>query len=199
MLDLLTFIVSIIGICSAIIYLHVIELSHEKYDDSDKAKRKLFISKIFEGLKCTKTSERLKGVLKDYEITNREIERRENITLLIGTILITGSILILGNTANINGPKFPYALASILLFIIWLFVLHLTTKELDNMSYPRARDIEEALSKYFEYRFGIHSFLFSKTQKNGKPVWWLDVRRAFWAIILILISSIWLILALFRQ
>ncbi|MEM2240434.1 MAG: hypothetical protein QXL27_09085 [Candidatus Bathyarchaeia archaeon] len=38
---------------------------------------------------------KLKIFMLDYEVSNREIERREHIMLVIGSILITGSFLML--------------------------------------------------------------------------------------------------------
>jgi len=90
MVDFITFSISIIGVLAGFFF-WFIEQSEGKELNSD------YISKVKETAK-----ERLDVVLKDYEITNKEVERRENITLLIGSILITGSILVLGNTAAEN-------------------------------------------------------------------------------------------------
>lgn len=185
MVDYTVFWVSIMGICAAIIY-WFIEQSEGKEFNSE------FISNIKDSIKRKQS---LNTVLKDYEITNREIERRENITLLIGSILITGSILVVGYTVTSPGPKYPYAVTSIFLFILWLFVLHNTTKKLDSMSYSRVRAMEEALSEHFGYDFGIHRYLYSKTKKNCGTVWWLRWRRFFWGFILILLSFVWLLLS----
>jgi len=189
MIDTGTLAVSILGFVIAVIF-GLIEprISIGKEYDSE------FKSKIQDTIK---KQEGVESVLKDYEITNKEIERRENITLLIGSILIAGSVLILGNTVISNNavPKFPYALTSILIFILWLFVLHATTKKLDSMSYSRVRAMEEALSDHFGYDFGIHKYLYSKTKKNCETVWWMRWRKIFWGLILILLSSAWLLLS----
>jgi hypothetical protein len=190
MIDAGTLAVSILGLVAAVIFgLIESRISMGKEYDSD------FKSKIQDAIK---NKHGMEPVLKDYEITNKEIERRENITLLIGSILITGSVLILGNTLINNNavPKFPYALTSILVFVLWLFVLHATTKKLDSMSYSRARAIEEALSDHFGYDFGVHKYLYSKTKKNCGTVWWLKWRKIFWGLILILLSSVWLLLSI---
>lgn len=148
-------------------------------------------------------NEKMKILLKDYETANAEIGRRDNITLLVGTILITASLLILGNIATTNSANHTdsiavYALVSIGLFTIWLFVLHETNNRIDAHSYKRIKAIEEALTNYLGYDFGIHSYIYKKTRaegENDKPIWWLKVRRVFWGIILFLLSLTWMLLS----
>jgi len=191
MIDGFTYWISIVGICFAVISFFIEPSEGEEYN-CDFGKKIKYIIKDRKGLNA---------VLKDYEITNKEIERRENINLVVGTILITGSILVLGNTATNHSPKLlPYSTTSIFLFISWLYLLHVTTKKLDSVSYSRVRAIEEVLTEYFKYDFGIHSYLRSKTRKkkkeNEEPVFWLRLRRGFWGFILILLSFSWLYLSL---
>jgi hypothetical protein len=197
MFDISTFIVSFIGTLLGVIYLHLVERWQESEEGklSDKSARSDFIQKVRFSIR---ESDGLNSVLKDYETTNREIERRENIGLVIGSILITGSLIILGNMATSNGSvtRFPYAVASISLFAIWLFVLHGSTVKLDNLSYMRAKAIEEALSESPRYDFGIHRYMSRETRarekgKENDPVWWLDVRRSFWGFIFILLCVGW--------
>lgn len=195
MVDTITYIVSVVGIIAAMCYLFLTECLYGSKKKSDPK----FIADIQASIK---DKNGLDSVLKNYEIANREIERRENITLLIGSILITGSILVLGNTAKSENelatPIYIYAVTSILLFVLWLFVLHCTSRELDNLAYSYVKDIEEALSESFGYRFGIHRYLYSKTHKNNKTVWWLRVRRFFWGFVLILLSIAWLLVSVSR-
>jgi hypothetical protein len=142
----------------------------------------------------------LDTVLKDYEITNKEIERRENINLLVGTILVGSSFLILGNTAN-NGIQqiFPYALSSILLFVLWLFVLHYTTAKLDSFGYARIRAIEEAITQHYGYDFGIHRFNYTEITPKDKTEPWAEIRRYFWGIIMIAFSFSWTIISVSKH
>lgn len=142
-------------------------------------------------------------VLKDYEITNKEVERRDNIDMIVGTILVTASFVILGNVASTTTSAsttsawiFPYALCSISLFASWLFVLHHTTAKLDSFAYERMRALERSISQHSGYAFGIHSYTYDKRQKDGKLVWWADIRRQFWGIILIVLSIFWLVISL---
>ena len=183
------------GICSGVIYVGALSFISEKGDDPS------LDLDVLHSLHM-RYDNALDAVLKDYEITNREIERRENINLLVGSILITGSLIILGNTATAqNMPKFPYTLTSILMFVLWLFVLHLTTAKLDSETYPRVRAIEEALTQHFGYAFGVHQYTYSVMQKKEKKKKkdkketrkrWALVRRWFWGIILIALSIAWL-------
>jgi hypothetical protein len=52
------------------------------------------------GLSSSKAiDDNLDAVLKDYETTNNEIQRRENTTMIVESFLIAASLLILANTA----------------------------------------------------------------------------------------------------
>lgn len=201
MIDGLTFTVSIIGIVFAIIYIGLMSyFSCKQSSVEEKSKKEgqelyLLEKGCSEPLKSTSLSlegkDKLIIILKDYEISNREIERRENITLLIGSILITASILLLINA--IPNVKWVFAAASIFTFTLWLFLIHLMTKKLDDLSYSRVRTMEEALAKMAGYEFGIHRYLLRKTNKTT----WIKMRRCFWGFLLILLSIAWLARALF--
>ena len=133
--------------------------------------------------------------LLDYQISNKEIERRENITLVIGSILITGSFLILSEAVVRDYPvtyRPILAVVSILLLIIWLALMHETTKLLDDMTYLRLRSIENKIAQSVCSPFGIHSYLYGRAE--GK--WWLRLRRSFWGFILLLLSIAWLLLSM---
>jgi hypothetical protein len=159
-------------------------------------------ARISESLKQAKLeSERLEAVLKDYEILHVELQRRENIMLAIGSILIAASLLILGQTAlsaNAFSSFDVNAFASIGLFSLWIYILHESSKKLDGLTYKRAKAIEKALSYKLDYQFGIHSYIEENTSKSGKPKLWLRVRRIFWYTILGLLNSAWWILALVK-
>jgi hypothetical protein len=157
---------------------------------------------------------RLEIIIEDYKAGNSEIGRRDNITLLVGTILVTSSLLILGTTAReILGtiaqerPQDSmgiWASVSIGLFLIFLFVLHDTGKRLNGLTYYRIEAIEQALTSHFNpnsgkeqhegYNFGIHSYLHRETKEQR--VWWLRLRRTFWADVLMLLSIGWLLLSI---
>jgi hypothetical protein len=166
----------------------------------DKDEHKQLTREIRTSLSKIGPEDSLEAVLKDYETTQKEIDRRENITLIVGTILITGSLIILGNTATAGARVwFPYAFPSILLYVIWLFVLHLTTARLDSVAFKRAGAIETAIATHFGYDFGIHEYtLKSMKNKKGRFFLWVDTRRGFWGIILIALSASWLIIAMFK-
>jgi hypothetical protein len=199
--DPITFVLSIVGIAISLLFIAHVWLSHveQGYD-------KELEDALYEWIKSEKKhddpdNERLKILLRDYEITHEELGRRDNITLLIGTILITSSLLILGNVASksLTHPISIYALASIGLFTVWLLVLHNTTKNLNRLSYDRIKAIERALSRHLGYDFGIITYINKKTQaccKKDESVWWLRLRRIFWGVILLLLSSAWMLLSL---
>ena len=131
-------------------------------------------------------------ILKDYETMNREIHNRSVITEAVGAILITASFLILANTVAYKvtlNSKYSMCIISMLLYVLWFFVLHNTTKELDNMMFSRIRAIEEALSdeKKLNYDFGIHRYIRGETRNTH----WIGIRRRFWVWVLLLLFSGW--------
>lgn len=202
-LDIVTLMISVVGLLIGVAYLHLVEKWHEEKDEASDFKRRARDALLTHQI-------HIDAFLKDYEITNREVERRENIGLIIGSILITSSFIILGNTTLSAGqlPKFPYAATSVSLFAIWLFVLHGTTVKLDKIAYTRLRNLEVILSEYLGYDFGIHSHLRlttrkKKTQEKAKDdkiesEWWLDCRRSFWGLVLILLSVAWFLVSIFN-
>ncbi len=149
-------------------------------------------------------------LLKDYEITNQEIERREDITLVVGSILIAAAFLIASQPFLLENEKLiPIAaLASIVLYLLWAFVLHLTTKNIDDIAYTRIHVLEErigALAKpsqpadgndsevQITYNFGTHKFL--QDQLGNK--WWMQIRRRFWGFIFVMLCIYWILIAVF--
>jgi len=190
MVDLVTLMVSFAGMIFAAISLLTEASESSEKEDSE------FIEAIVDSIRNNADGNALDTVLKDYETVNREIERRENINLLVGSILVTASILILGNTATKGIPKFPYAITSIAIFILWLLVLQNTSKKLDAMLFVRTRAIEKALTQSYGYDYGIHTYLQTKTKdKCGETIWWLRIRRGFWSYVLFLTSFAWLLLS----
>jgi len=213
--DPATFCISIAGLFLAIVYLFKISyLSDNKIDERIKDD----ITDWIKGKGTKKNSgengegisdSKLNLVLKDYEIANQELQRRDNITLLIGSILVASSFFILANTSISKGP-YPmsgYAFASVGLYLIWLWTTHYTSKRLDETAYRRIRAIEEALSKkeeeksIFGYQFGIHTYTILNTRSKNdkeKPAQWLQKgRRNIWGYILILLTLSWMILSFY--
>jgi len=214
MFDLITLLLSMGGIALSLFYiLNVWCYNVDTHYDSELE------SSLVKWLRSGKNDgdldyKKLNIVLKDYETTSEEMGRRDSITLIVGTILITSSLITLGNAATIadNHPIYTYAVASIGLFSIWLLLLHDTTKKVNSRSYERIKAIEQALNDYFKhclerekkeesvhYDFGIHSYIEKRTRaSNGKdkPVWWLCLRRTFWGMILLLLSIAWLLLSI---
>lgn len=158
----------------------------------------------------------MRVVLKDYEISNVTVHRRDNIDLLVGSILVTASLLVLANTGTsekLAHSMWVYALASIGLSSFWLIIMHYRSKMLNDISFYRIKAIEEAIKQppekatgkatdksmtKFSYEFGIHSYNIDKTRScdNKKPIWWLRLRRTFWGIVLFLLSLAWMLLSL---
>jgi len=79
------------------------------------------------------------------------------------------------------------AVVSILLYVVWFFVLNFTTKGLDNMTFSRMRAIEDALTATFHYKFGIHSYIEYESEESC----WLKIRRRFWLWVLVLLIVAW--------
>jgi len=183
----------VFGIVLAVgITLAVVSLFWSKYEKTEQDRKEdcgnylLYIDRV------SNTAEtHIDVVLKDYETMNREIQNRGTITLGVGAILVAASFLILGNTATNKGlaldTKFAVAIVSILLYILWLFVFHDTTKKLDNMTFSRLRAIEKGLRQRFGYDFGIHTYLKDQVEKTR----WIKYRRPFWVWILVLLFIGW--------
>jgi hypothetical protein len=175
----LTFGISIVGLFLSGIYFRYMPCGEDKKDTD-------LVEKIFKTLKKAKKE----FLLKDYEITIKEVERRENITLVVGSILIAASFLIVSQPIFItNKDLVPFAaVASIGLYGFWLFLIHLTTKLLDDKAYSRIRAIEQKLKVLGWYHFGIHSFLRGKEPEN----WWLQFRRRFWGFTYMFLCLYWM-------
>jgi hypothetical protein len=158
------------------------------------------VGKIVESLREDKC--KLEGVLKDYEVCQAENQRRDNITLLIGSIFVTGSLLVMANTILRQGqnPIWVHALVSIGVFALWLFVVHNSSTILDEITYYKIHAIERALTEYLGYSFGIHTHILDetspRTDNDRHPVWWLKNRRKFWSFVLLLLSFGWMFLSL---
>ena len=185
LLGIITFLV---GLLLAVGYECLICRDEREQDDREHKEKDGYISAI----RGAVDKSHIDRVLKDYEIMNREVETRGNITLVVGTILITASFYVLG-TASIykeaSSLKYAMAIVSITLYVLWLFVLNYTSKTLDNMTFSRMRAVEEALSdeKVLGYDFGIHRYIRGETGNRR----WIEIRRRFWVWVLILLFIGW--------
>jgi hypothetical protein len=212
-IDPSTFIVSAVGITISSIYILSRFLHHwnrsNNPDIDEKTKKAL--TEMFKKLKEARgtdanPSEALRVVLDDYDTSTDEIGRRDNILLLVGTILIGSSLLTLGNVAQkeVGSPShFFYALGSIGLYAIYLLVMHETAVPLNALTYKRMKAIEVSLTDYLRpkdqeesasYKFGIHSHIYTETH-GGKDLW-LCLRRSFWGILLLFLSLVWMLSSL---
>jgi hypothetical protein len=195
----LTGVVSAAGIVSALVYMYKLgnlygeeELKKEVGDLTSKIKKVLNSNK----------EDGIELIVKDYETSCKEIERRDHITLLIGTVLITAATLVFNAGFSAHpSARFLLASVSILLFSVWLWAMHYTSVRLNNLSYIRIRAIEEALSGHLTnkatekalsddvtYKFGIHQYLFEKTQRQD----WIKFRRWLWGYVSLLLGFGWL-------
>jgi hypothetical protein len=172
--------ISIFGVVISAVYLFIRLSSCARKEDYDTELKK----ELDEWLDGDKTKppdcQKVEVLLKDYETATSEIARRDNVALIVGTILVTSSLLIFATYAGTN-PISIYAFASIGLFSVWIWLLHYTGSKLDDLSYDRIKAIEEALKDRLGYKFGIFSYIFSRTYPKNKckPVLWLRFRRIF--------------------
>lgn len=127
-------------------------------------------------------------LLNDYDTYNKEIERRENITLIVGSLILGASFLIISQVfgRTIIHADSVSAFTSIILYMIWLRGLHYSTRELDSYAYARLKSIEAIISLKYEYPFGIHSSLVKKRK------WY---RVLFWHILLLVLCLMWIIIS----
>lgn len=205
--NLVTFVSALIGLVLAVVFIFMQFFSSQQLEyDKDT------YNSLSKWLKDTDDKEKtlhnkLKIIIADYDTTNEAIRRRDEVHLVVGTILVAASLFILGNTAESMGNK-PigiYSIASIGLFVIWLFVLHNTGKIVNRLAYSHTKAIEKALSDHFtmkensddkiQLEFGIHSFIVKKT--NSQTDSWLRARRSFWGFVLFLLSLAWLVLSFY--
>ena len=200
--DPVTLLISSLGIFLSIVY--VLYQAFRHYDTDNEIR--LEQESITEWLEGDENAERLKVLLADYNVATEEVGRRDNVTLLVGTILITSSFIILGNvslkpTSQASPPTSVFSMASILLFLIWLFVLHETGKVTNKITYDHLKAIERALTRHFQgrredpaYQFGTHLLVCGKT--GDQSAGWLRLRRMFWAFVLLLLSVAWMLLSI---
>jgi len=138
----------------------------------------------------------IRAILEDYSATLEEVGRRDNLTLLTGTILITASFLLLAEAGkNQDSQKIIFALASLGLYLAWLMFFHETAQRLNEIAFQRARAIEHALTRHFHYDFGIHSYITTHTEEGTAP-WLRMVRRIFWYVVLLLLAFSWMLLSM---
>lgn len=162
------------------------------FDEDLKEDLDKWLSENDEKMNCC---DKLNSILKDYDISCSELRRRDNIVLVIGTIIITASLLIFGNAVNASQSNlFPiYAFASIVLYSIWLICIHWTSNKLDDIQYRRIKAMEKSLTRHLSYDFGMYSYIRSKISDKD---YWLRLRRSFWDVILLLLSFAWLLMSL---
>lgn len=190
--DFLTFSFALFGIVVSLIYILI------QWNQPSPEKDTSLEEKLTETLRFSNSESPVrKFVVEDYRVINEEVARRDSITLLTGTILITASFLLLAARFSpfMKGIQAIAALSSIGLYITWMFFLHETAKKLNTISFKRIRAIETAVQRSFGLDFGIHNYNTRETQ--GQGVWWLRMRRRiFWYVILLLLSLVWLLLSL---
>lgn len=136
-------------------------------------------------------------LLKEYEILNGEIERRERSMIMMGSIFLPTSFLLLGQAAMIPksesvfwDARFLLALVSVTLYSIWLFAVQYTSWWLHEITYARLHWLEENIG------FEAHKFLKKRIEKEGKRrINYL--RRLHWAYFLfpLFLAAIAVILA----
>jgi hypothetical protein len=212
--NVFTFAISVFGIAVSAIYICHQLFRSAKQPNYDEELEKALTELLKEDEKEKTPNTRLGIIIEDYKASNSEIGRRDTITLLVGTILVTSSLVILGTTAKeilgtiaeetLQNFMGIWASVSIGLFLIFLFALHDTGKRLNGLTFDRIKAIEQALTNHFNpnsgkeqhegYEFGIHSYLHRKTKEQRE--WWLRLRRTFWADVLMLLSIGWLLLSI---
>lgn len=200
--DCFTLLISHIGVFVSVIY--IIWEAFRSYDTKAdiEEEQKSIEQWLKENDQDNNKNNRLKIILADYASGNEEVRRRDNVTLLVGSILITSSFIILGNVMlKSDLPISIFSLASIGLFLIWLLALHETGKKENKITYDHLKAIEAALTQHFKgqdgslkYSFGTH-YLICRRSSDQKE-WWLRGRRMFWAFVLLLLSIAWMLLSL---
>jgi hypothetical protein len=197
--DIPTFLISSFGIVISVLYIFFQAFRPYHTHSDIEGELKMLIAWLNDD---DEEGTRLKVMLADHKTATEEVGRRDNVTLLVGTILITSSFIILGNVAvNQNQPKGVFSLASVLLFVVWLIGLHETGKVTNQITYNHLKSIEGAITRKFQgsedsprYKFGTNLLICEKTEDQSTP--WLRFRRMFWAFVLLLLSFSWMLISL---
>jgi len=110
-------------------------------------------------------------LLEEYRTLNTSVRQRENSLLLAGSIFVTASLILLGQSSIQGSQKVPVVFGSWAVYSIWLFLFQLSSARLTELTFARLRGLEQNM----RLRIQSHTFLFTKRD---------PVRRYFWLWVL---------------
>jgi hypothetical protein len=109
-------------------------------------------------------------LFREYKVLNESVGRRENSLLVAGSIFVTASLLLLGQSTQVSEGALRQSLVftSWAVYSIWLYLFQLTAGRLTDRTFDRLRDIEGRLG------IKVHRYLASKRDPVRRWVWlWL--------------------------
>ena len=132
-------------------------------------------------------------MINNYDVCNQNINQRETITLIIGSILLSSSFAIIGQyLISKNGSLTYSSFLSIGLYAFWVLILHSTTRVYEKEAYERLNVLELTLKELLGYEYGISNRLNKARHDN----WYMKIRTCFWQLLLLFLSGTWLIISL---
>ncbi len=109
-----------------------------------------------------------------YEQINERVRSRENVTVVVGSLFVTTSVLLLSSAASSDkGVKEVLVLASLALYSIWMFSFSLPANMLSSRELFQLRQMERRT----QYRINMHTYLWNKVKETG---WYRILRRQIW-------------------
>jgi hypothetical protein len=111
-----------------------------------------------------------KRLFLEYEVLNGTVGRRESSLLVAGSIFVTASLVLLGQSTQVTEQSVREAIVftSWAVYAIWLFLFQLTAVRVTDWTFGRLRDIERKLG------IKVHRYLVRKRDPARRWVWlWL--------------------------
>jgi Mn2+/Fe2+ NRAMP family transporter len=112
----------------------------------------------------------------EYETLNRNVQNRDRLTLVTGSIILAASFLILteGLRLELRGVLLlSTVLASLALYSFWLLFAYATTRRIDSICYRRMHEIESRLG------IRVHRHIYDRIRREP---WYRYGRLAFWLV-----------------
>ena len=111
-----------------------------------------------------------------YEQVNEAVRSRENVTVVVGSLFVTASVLLMSSAADplqTGSVRQMLVLASLALYSIWLLAFSLPANMLSSMELFQLRQME----KKTQNKINMHTYLWEKVKNAG---WYKVLRRQIW-------------------
>ena len=113
-----------------------------------------------------------------YEQINERVRSRENVTVVVGSIFVTASVLLLGSSVDLKQGTNPVLkdallLASLALYAIWLLAFSLPANKLSSIELHQLRQMEKSSN----LGVNVHTYLWDEIRNKS---WYKHLRRQIW-------------------